>query len=165
MKTIDELKKYLSTLKEVPENYSIAVGSLIFTPDDKVLLIERGAKARDEQGKLEGVGGGVDDEEQLDEALIREIKEELGDDVEVEISENFFVKILPGNNGGFWVIVDFLCKMTSGTPKIMEKDKVKAIHLLSLKDIDYDRLSVFQKVTMDEYREKFGLLPYYKADQ
>lgn len=165
MKTIDELKKYLSTLQNVPEHYRIAVGSLIFTSDDKVLLIERGAKARDEQGKLEGVGGGLDDGEQLDEALTREIKEELGDDIEVEISDKFFVKVLPGNQGGFWVVVDFLCKLISGTPKIMEKDKVKAIHLLSLKDIDYDRLSVFQKVTMDEYREKFGLLPYYKTDQ
>lgn len=162
MKTIDELKEYLSTLKNVPEHYKVAVGSLIFTSDDKVLLIERGAKARDEQGKLEGVGGSLGEGERLDEALLREIKEEIGSDVEIEISDNFFVKILPGDKGGFWVVVDFLCKLVSGTPRIMEKDKIEALHFLSLEDINYDDLSVFQKVTMDEYRKRYGNSPYYK---
>src|SRR6266568_5232904 len=94
IKTLSDLKAYLATLENVPKEYRIALGSLIFTKDDQVILLERGDKARDAAGQLEGIGGGLDEgEEDLIGALLREIHEEIGD-VTVEIDKVLTVKIL-----------------------------------------------------------------------
>ncbi len=163
MRTIEELTSYLSALPNPPSTYKVAVGSMIFTPGDKVLLLERGVKARDAVGKLEGVGGSVHEgESDLYLALQREIKEEIGD-VQVEIAGTLGVKILPGDQYPFWVVVDYLCRLISGNPKIMEPGKTVKIHELALKDIRDDQLSLYQKVALETYRKKFGDTPFYQA--
>lgn len=161
MKTVDELTKYIASLPNPPIKYKIAVGSLIFTKDNKVILIERGSEARDAMGKLEGVGGEVDGTEyDLHEVLRREIKEEI--DIEVDIDDVLNIKIMPGTQYPFWVVVDYLCRLRSGTPKIMEPEKVKEIHILSLDQIREDSLSEYQRVAMTAYREKYGNTVYYE---
>lgn len=161
MNTVNELTKYISSLPNPPVNYKIAVGSLIFAKDDKVILVERGAEARDAVGKMEGIGGMVDNSEHnLHEVLRREIKEEI--DIEVDIDGVLTVKIMPGTKYPYWVVVDYLCRLKSGTPKIMEPEKIKAIHILPLDEIQEDRLSEYQHVAMAAYKEKFGNTVYYK---
>lgn len=154
--TVTELKKYLKTVENVPKDFKIAVACLIFTSENKVLLLERGQKARDSQGKLEGVGGGLDEgEENLVKAALREIKEEIGD-MEVEIEKMLMIKPMPGNNNSFWVVVDYLGQLKNGIPKVMEAEKIKAIHYLDLNEIEEDKLSEYQKVTMKKYKELYG---------
>ena len=161
MKTVGELTKYISSLPNPPIKYKIAVGSLIFTKDNKVILIERGSEARDAVGKLEGVGGKVDaSENNLHEVLRREIKEEI--DIAVDIDDVLTIKIMPGTNDPNWVVVDYLCRLKSGTPKIMEPKKIKAIHTLPLNEIREDSLSEYQQVTMTAYRKKYGNTVYYE---
>lgn len=53
MKTFSELENYIKTLPSPPEKYKVAVGSLIFNDNGRVILLERGAGARDEQGNLD----------------------------------------------------------------------------------------------------------------
>lgn len=162
MQTLDELQHYLSQLKDVPSHYKIAVGSLIFTPEDKVILLERGKEARDSVGKLEGVGGGIhENETNLHEALLREIHEEIGD-VSVEVDPLLTVSILPGEKHPYWVIVDYLCRLTGGTPEVKEPRKINRIVYLDLSAIDDSKLSIYQQKTMQAYREKYGTTPYYK---
>lgn len=164
MKTLQELKDHVSTLDNPPKEYKVAVGSLIFTDDDKVILMERGGQVRDAkiaQGKLEGVGGSLDDETDLHEALLREINEELGD-VEVEIVELLTVMVRPGSVDPFWAVPIFLCKLISGTPKIMEPRKCLKIHYLKLEDIKKEQLSDYQVETMEIYYKKYGQVPFYK---
>jgi len=154
--TVTELKKYLETVENVPKDFKMAVACLIFTPENKILLLERGQKARDSQGKLEGVGGGVDEgEENLVKAILREIKEEIGD-VEIEIEKMLMVETMPGNNNCFWVVVDYLGQLKEGTPKVMEPEKIVKIHYLDLNEIDEEKLSKYQKVTMRKYKELYG---------
>lgn len=161
LRTISELKGYIVTLENVPKQHRIAVGSLIFTPEDKIILLERGDKARDAQGKLEGVGGSLDaSETNLIRALRREIKEELGK-VEVEVSELLTIMTLPGTNNSFWVVPVYLCKLLSGEPTIMEPEKCSAIRCLSLNEIDQDGLSDFQRKTMEAYQKKYHNKPFY----
>lgn len=161
MKTFADLEKHLESIPNAPKKYKLAVGSLIFTPDDKVVLLERGSKARDSQGLYEGVGGGVDEgETDLHVALLREIHEEIGD-VQVQIDKMLMVKILPGENYPWWVVVDFLCRLTGGSPQNMEPQKCVAIHLLGLKDIELDKLSHYQQVAMKEYKKQYGTNLYY----
>jgi 8-oxo-dGTP diphosphatase len=156
MRTIQELKQYVATLPNIPDGYKIAVGSLIFDGQDRVILLERGLNSRDSVGKLEGVGGGVDpDEEDLHQVLQREIAEEIGS-VTVEIKDLLTVMTLPGEKEKFWVVPVYLCRLVSGEPAVMEPGKIARIHLLALCDIPYDSLSTYQKVTMDAYYKKLG---------
>jgi ADP-ribose pyrophosphatase YjhB (NUDIX family) len=160
MKTVGELTKYISSLPNPPINYEIAVGSLIFTKDNKVILIERGNEARDAVGKLEGVGGKVDESENnLHDVLRREIKEEI--DIDVDIDDVLTIKIMPGTHESLWVVVDYLCRLKSGTPTIMEPEKIKEIHILPLDKIQEDSLSEYQRVAMIAYKKKYGNTVYY----
>ena len=153
MKTVGGLTQYISSLPNPPIEYKIAVGSLIFTQDNRVILIERGNKARDAVGKLEGVGGQVDESEKnLHDVLRREIKEEI--DIDVYIDDVLTVKIMPGTKHPYWVVVDYLCRLKSGTPKIMEPEKIRAIHVLSLDEIQEESLSEYQRIAMSAYRKR-----------
>jgi 8-oxo-dGTP pyrophosphatase MutT (NUDIX family) len=161
--TRQELQDSLNQEVNLPKEYKIAVGSLIFTPKDEILLLERGPVARDSVGKLEGVGGELKASDQdLKQALLREVKEEIGD-VEITIDQCLGYHLLPGQKYPYWVIVDFLCRLTSGSPRIMEPEKCNQIHLLSLDVIKHNpnRLSHFQQATMEKYFSKFGSQPYY----
>lgn len=160
MRTLAELKAYLKKRSDIPPRYGIAVAAFIFTDDDKLILTERGEKARDEQGKLEGIGGGLKKGEgNLYRALKREIREELGD-IDVRIDQ--FLGIVSPQSKKRWVVANYLCKLISGKPRVMEKDKMKSILYMPLVEINDVTLSSFQKIAMNIYREKFGILPYYK---
>lgn len=162
IETTLQLKKFVSKLPNSPVDYKVAVSSFIFTKKDKLLLLERGKAAKESRGKLEGIGGLVkDSEKSLHEALIKEIQEEIGP-VKIEVSGMMSIKILPGKTNAFWVIVNYLCRLTDGTPRIMDTNKVKNIHYIKLGDIDDKKLSTFKKETLDNYRKKFKNKPFYK---
>ena len=159
--TVKELKKYLETVENIPKDFKIAVGCLIFTPENKVILLKRGQKARDSWEKLEGVGGEVEvDENDLIVAVQREIKEEIGE-VEVEIEKILMIKMMPGDNNSFWVVVDYLGKLKQWIPKIMELKKIEEICYLNLDEIKEETLSEYQKVTMKKYKELYGNEVYW----
>lgn len=164
MRTLNHLKDYLKNIPNLPSAYRIAVAGLIFTQDDKVILTQRGPKARDKQGQFEGVGGGLrPSDKSLHAALRREIREEIGR-VKIKIEDLLTVKILSGDDGTNWVVVDYICKLISGTPAIMEPHKMTSINYFSLKEIDNDKstLSRFQQVAMKAYKKRFGNKPYKK---
>ena len=111
-------------------------------------------------GKLEGVGSKVDESENnLHDVLRREIKEEIN--IDVDIDDVLTIKIMPGTKYPYWVVVDYLCRLRSGTPKIMEPEKIKAIHFLHLDKIREDSLSEYQQVAMTAYRKKYQNSIYY----
>lgn len=56
----------------------VTCGCLCLSQDGKILLQKRGRKVRDEQGKWDIGGGSVDFGERPEEAIVREMKEELG---------------------------------------------------------------------------------------
>lgn len=62
----------------------LGVGALIFDEQGKLLLTKRGPKAKNEVGKWEIPGGGVEFGETVEEAVVREIKEELAITISVQ---------------------------------------------------------------------------------
>jgi 8-oxo-dGTP diphosphatase len=90
------------------------VGALIFE-GDRILLVERGREPLKGQWSLPG--GGVETGERLEEALIREVREETGLDVEPEQVAVIFERIIPDQEGQpeyHYLLVDFLCKIRGG---------------------------------------------------
>jgi ADP-ribose pyrophosphatase YjhB (NUDIX family) len=131
------------------ETCSIAVESLIFDADNRLLLLRRGASARDEVGKLEGIGGRADESTTLREELFREIAEEIGSDLKIEVLEFLEVKsdralkVLPDGTEqwGTWVIASYICRLVSGEPRIQEPDKNEGLERIANFAVDPSRLS------------------------
>lgn len=146
--TVTELKSRVDALK-VFDDYSVAVESLIFDEDGRWLLMRRGSAARDEVGKLEGIGGRADESDDLLTELHREIDEEIGTDVDVEVvrfleaKSDVATKILSDGTSVAknWVIASFVCHLRSGEPTIQEPDKNEDFERISDLDIDPERLS------------------------
>ena len=159
--TRNDLAKYIAAQPNAPKDYDIAVAILIFTDDDKVVLLERGPKARDGQGQLEGVGGALEGEENLIDGLQREIQEEIGE-VVVSIEQFFGVKFLMGQHGKYWAVVEHAGRLQSGTPRVMEPDKTSAVKLVAFAEMDGANLTSYQMRGLEMYREEFGNKPYYR---
>jgi NUDIX domain. len=144
----EQLEEKLSDLGNVPDRFSVAAEAIIFDSNMRWVLMKRGVGCRDEIGKLEGVGGSVEEQDESFRGTVkREIKEEAGKDVEVEIIDFFEVRedtVEPAKSEGnekHWIIVSYLCKLKSGEPKIMEPEKNEGYYRKDIHKIDPEKLS------------------------
>lgn len=173
----EELSAYLESIgyDKSESDYKIAVEALIFTPEGKVILEERGPDAKDEVGKLEGVGGGIGDNDDLHRALQEEIGTELGvleGGLKVEIERLLEVRQVQFEDElGYlndWVVVSYLCRQIEGIPVIGEPGKIAALHELTLDEIyAMDEADISKSVVIgrETYRAKYGNRPYYEVPE
>lgn len=104
-------------------NYKIGVIAHIIDKDGNILLQQRGVKSRDENGLYEDVGGKVDkDDTDYKSAIEREIKEEMGDDVNIKLTNPVGVWYVPKKDTN-WLFIVFKGTYLDGNIKIMEPDK------------------------------------------
>lgn len=114
----DDIKKF-----DYP-NRKIGVIAHIENDKGEILLQQRGVKSRDENGLYEDIGGKVDsDDLSFKEAIIREIKEEAGDDIKLEFKGDSIGIYHCYKNNINWIFVVYFVKYINGTIKIMEPDK------------------------------------------
>ncbi len=109
-------------------------GCLIFNDKNEILLIHRAGKVRNEAGWWSKPGGGVDFGEKVEDAMIREMKEEL--DIKVRITgclphTDHFTK----DKNQHWVALNFVAEIISGTPKNMELEKCDEVKWFSLDNL------------------------------
>lgn len=113
-------------------NMAPTVGVAI-VKDDKVLVTER---ARDpEKGKLDVPGGFLGPDEEPIEGLRREVKEELG--IEVDVTYGDFLQAVPhryGPEGDVVLSLGFKGRWVGGEAE--PADDVAAIHWLSDEELD-----------------------------
>ena len=121
-------------MKKGVEYIGVGVGALIFNDQNKILLRKRGKASRNEVGKWEVPGGGVEFNETLRDAIKREIKEEFGIDIEVVELLDVYDHII-ADEKQHWVSPCFICKSTSGIPSILEPDKIEEIGWFSADEI------------------------------
>ncbi len=115
--TFEDLKKF-----DFP-NKKIGVIAHIEDEEGKILLQQRGEKSRDENGLYEDIGGKVEIEDiNFKSAIIREIKEEAGDEINLEFNDSIGIYHCYKNNTN-WVFVIYFVKYISGTIKVMEPGK------------------------------------------
>lgn len=113
-----------------------AVAVIIENEKGEVLLTQRGRISRDEMGKWENCGGAVDDGETNEQAITREVKEELGTGLKI-------IKILYQDNfttasSAKWEVTIFSGKLI-GEASIQNKEEnadIKWFKKDELKNVD-----------------------------
>jgi mutator protein MutT len=109
-------------LKPGRDHIGVGGGVLILNNKNETLLLKRGKNSKNEIGYWNKPGGAVDYGETLMAAMKREVKEEVGVDV------NIFGYLLHSDHilkkeKQHWVGFNLLGKVKKGTPKIMEPEK------------------------------------------
>lgn len=126
----------------------VGVGALIFNDEKKILLALRGPLAKNERGTWEIPGGAVEFGETLQQALTREIREELG--IEINIIKMLHVcdHILPKEHQ-HWISPTFICQIVKGTPQNKEPGKCEKIEWFSIEEAKKLPLST---ITQDDIK-------------
>ena len=105
------------TQREYPERPLVGVGGLVVR-DGRVLLVKRAREPLKDKWSLPG--GLVELGETLESAVVREIREETGLEVNVEELVDVVDRILRDENGRaqyHYVLADYLCTAPAGEPR------------------------------------------------
>lgn len=121
-------------MKRGVDYIGVGIGAIIINNEGKYLLAKRGRKAKNERGKWEFPGGGIEFGDTMHDTIKREMMEELG--IEIEIFDHLppIDHIIPYDNQ-HWVTSGVMANIKKGTPKIMEKEKCDAIGWFTIDDI------------------------------
>lgn len=121
------------------------VRAIVFDDQENYYFVR--AKRDDDFGKatlIETSGGGVEAGEDLETALKRELKEELGAEVEIMhkigIVSDYYNLIHRHNINNY-----YLCKVTSFGEKHLTKDEIEDFHLSTLRLSYWDAEKEYQK--------------------
>jgi len=112
----------------------IGGGVLILNEKGQGLLMKRSGKVRNESGWWSKPGGGIDFGERAIDAMKREIFEEIGIEVKIIGYLPHTDHIIEEENQ-HWLAINYIAKIKSGDPKIMELHKCE-----ELKWFDLDKL-------------------------
>lgn len=124
-------------MKPGKDYIGLGVGVIIINNEGKILLLERTDsidKDRSTVGMWSTPGGEVEFGETVEDAAVREAKEEIGADVEIIKNIGHADQILK-NPKLHWHGVYFLCKIKKGIPMVTEQDKAKKIEWFNPKAI------------------------------
>ncbi|WDI31753.1 NUDIX domain-containing protein [Hyphococcus flavus] len=137
------------------ENIFIGVGAVVFKGDD-ILVIKRGKPPF--QGQWSIPGGGLENGERLVDAVIREVREETGLEIELLGLLNVF-EAIPAETGfpAHTILIDYVAEWISGEPAAaddaMEAEFVSMDEAVSRLSWDVTRQAVAQAV---QKRKDFG---------
>jgi mutator protein MutT len=135
----------------------VGVGACIENTDGKILLALRGMNAKNERGKWEIPGGAVEFGETFEEALTREVYEELG--IRITIGQVLeIVSHILKDEKQHWVSPTYLCSIAEGVPKIREPDKCERIGWFTLeeaKNLPLSVLTTHDVSTLEKRRMNF----------
>jgi 8-oxo-dGTP diphosphatase len=101
------------------------VGAIVLDAANRILLVQRGPLARNEQGMWADPGGAVEQGETLSKAIAREVSEEVGISIAQLTQLAIFDHRL--SDGERWVSVSFVARYLSGTPHVREPGKCSAL--------------------------------------
>lgn len=138
-------------------NRKIGVIAHIMDESGRILLQQRGKKSRDENGLYEDVGGKLE-ESDLDfkAAIIREMKEEMGTEVNVEFEEAIGFFHVEKNDIN-WVFIIFYVKYIDGKIKIMEPDKCMGYKFFDYEEVlESDLVSESCKYLTKSIKEEYS---------
>lgn len=131
----------------------VGVGAAIFNDEGKLFITKRGQKAKNERGKWEIPGGGVEFGETFEQAIKREILEEHG--VEIEILELLGIcDHIIAEEKQHWVSPTFICKIIKGVPQLMEPEKCDEFGWFSIEEAEQLPLSIVTKYDIEQLKKR-----------
>ena len=146
-------------MKKGIDYIGVGSGAIIFNSEGKVFLAKRGREARNESGKWEFPGGGVEFGERLEDALVREIREEYGFAIEVDTLLDVVNHIIPSEKQ-HWVSPTFLCRYQGGSPRILEPHKCDEIGWFAVEEIPEDELSAASTQSLKSLKKRLATDPH-----
>lgn len=135
-----------------PDDFPVGVIIYIINSNGQFLMAKRSPQKEHAANKWEPVSGGIKKKEQPKEALYREVKEELGEDVEVEIIDIFdaFTSVL--DYGQDFVGICYLCRFIKGDIQLNEEhteskwvDIDTAIKMTETQGVKDDYIEIMKK--------------------
>lgn len=137
-------------MKRGKDYIGVGVGSLLINDRHEVLLVKR--KKPPEAGTWSLPGGAVEQFETLQDALKRELREELGIDTEIISSVGVIDHIIQTETL-HWVSVVYLVKILKGIPQNSEPEKHEALGWFSLGALP-SQLATVAAEAIDKYRNQ-----------
>jgi 8-oxo-dGTP diphosphatase len=128
-------------MKKGIDYVGVGVGAVVINRKGKYFLTKRGKRARNEVGKWEFPGGGLEYGDTLKDTVIREIKEEFGFEIEPYEQLPACDHRIP-NEKQHWIAIAFLSRIKRGKPKILEPEKCDEIGWFTLDEIGKMELSI-----------------------
>ncbi len=147
-------------MKRGVDYIGVGVGAILVDSQGRLFLSLRGPQAKNERGLWEFPGGSVELGERLAEALQREMREEYGIEIRVGDLLDVVDHILP-EEGQHWVSPTFVCRITSGTPEILEPDKCAEIGWFHPDEVPHD-LTQITRINYEHYLQRLRSTPSSK---
>ena len=122
-------------------------GAIVINDKNEILLVKRSLESRTEEGTWSRPGGEVDLGEYIEDAVIREVKEETN--VLIEILKPLEVTQIM-SEGKHWIAHGYLAKYVSGETKNMEPDKHDEVKWFSLKNLP-ENLNEYTRNSLNIY--------------
>ena len=137
------------------KNVRVGCGALIINDLGQVLLLKR-KNTRNERGFWNQPGGGVEFGETIEEAIKREIKEELG--VEVALFRYLcFTDQILRKEDQHWIAISYLAKIKKGIPKNIEPHKHEEIGWFNLTKLP-ENLAQTTKDSIASYQKLWTII-------
>lgn len=140
-------------MKKGIDYIGVGVGALLIDERGRIFLAKRGREARNESGKWEFPGGGVEFGDTLEETLVREMMEEYGLSIQVGKLLDVCDHIIPEEHQ-HWVSPSFICTVIAGTPTIREPHKCEQIGWFTVDEIKRMDLSLVSRFNFENYLKR-----------
>lgn len=128
------------------DHIGVSAVSIIHDGKGKILLMKRGAKARDENGRWDICGGAVEFGESIDEAIRREVQEELCvQPLDVEFLTAYDAHREHAGNKTHWIALVHAVRVEPPKVKIGEPHKIEEIGWFTSKTLPAPLHSQFDK--------------------
>lgn len=115
-------------LKRGIDHIGVSAVAIIHDGRGRILLMKRGPKARDENGRWDICGGAIEFGESIDDAVRREVKEELcTNPVEIEFLTAYDAHREHDGKQTHWIALVHAVKVDPNTVRIGEPDKISEI--------------------------------------
>lgn len=133
-------------LRRGVDHIGVSVAAIIYDGKGKILLMQRGPEARDENGRWDICGGAIEFGESIDEALKREIQEELcTQPLEIDFLTAYDAHREHNGDQTHWICLLHAAHVDPETVRIGEPDKISAIGWFGLDDLPEPPHSMFYK--------------------